>query len=190
MYPGKILHILTIHKNPSPRPQDDDPTEEIARLATEPRLQLPPSLKPSASENALTGGRGDETKISEKTIKPEILMDLSRLACDDTADEECRLFDEGLLIAGRPKRKLSRVSSDSACIPCPSPEVRFQVGDDDPPSLRHSQTDLTTCGLMDDEVAGMEAAAARSERLEAEAPEEGLEEVEGADGAAGRRWRR
>lgn len=100
-------------------------------------------MKPSASENAITAARSDDNKISEKNIKPEILMDLSRLTCDESQQQRI-VFDEELLgTPTRPKRKLSRVSSDSACRVMP--EVKFQVGgDDEPPSVRHSQTDLST----------------------------------------------
>ena len=99
-------------------------------------------------------GRTDDNKISEKNIKPEILMDLSRVS--EEMDEPPRPLDDHL---ARPKRKLSRVSSDSACRATVAQEhrqseVKFHIGpaysDEEPPSLRHSRTDLTVDDFIGD----------------------------------------
>ncbi|XP_058790086.1 uncharacterized protein LOC131663616 isoform X2 [Phymastichus coffea] len=121
----------------------------IERLTAEARLQ-PATIKPSASENALSG-RAIDDKISEKNIKPEILMDLSRVS--DELEEQQR--QQRLLTDTGGKRRLSRVSSDSACPPpLPSSQVKFRLGgqtfsDEEPPSSRHSETDLVSVGLDD-----------------------------------------
>lgn len=131
----------------------------INRLATSEikttRLQLKtPALKLSASENALGVNNGDD-KISEKNLKPEILMDLSKLSADDDK-QKLTLFEEDESAILPRKRKLSRVSSDSACRNVVRADaVKFKLGgdnsgdysDDEPPSLRHSQTDLVSFGL-------------------------------------------
>lgn len=64
-------------------------------------------------------------------------MDLS-LACAD----ERKTFDSS---PSRHKRKLGRVSSDTAALYVEPPQVKFQVGDEE----SRSRTDLTTFGLRE-----------------------------------------
>uniref|UniRef100_A0ABD2X0H4 Multiple PDZ domain protein n=1 Tax=Trichogramma kaykai TaxID=54128 RepID=A0ABD2X0H4_9HYME len=93
------------------------------------------TLKPSASETALTL-RSEDNKVSEKNIKPEILMDLSRV--NEEADDGPRPLDREFADA-KPKRKLSRVSSDSACRITsheqPLPRVKFHIGEESEQTL-------------------------------------------------------
>jgi hypothetical protein len=115
---------LKAHRVIMPLQEDEEEEAEaggVPRPATDkgsPEARVAPSLglKPSASENAIAGAWAEDNMISEKNIKPEILMDLSRVTDDLVPEqrEQCLLEDE-LLVAAKPKRKLSRVSSDSAC---------------------------------------------------------------------------
>lgn len=83
--------------------------EAKAKAETPTKLHLPVLLK-STSESKLMPVVVEE-KISEKNIKPEILMDLSQVSPSGIRDLEEELLDSPL---GQPtKRKLSRVSSDS-----------------------------------------------------------------------------
>ncbi|XP_011504694.1 PREDICTED: uncharacterized protein LOC105367624 [Ceratosolen solmsi marchali] len=158
---AKILTAEEAADNISKRDQSlRDPSMDgrttIANLISDrsiPEARVPPSssLKPSASENAIAGIWNDDNMISEKNIDPKILMDLSRVT-SDLVHEQCEQyhFDEEHLTVTKPKRKLSRVSSDSAC--GVKSNVTFHFGDNgcfnaEMLSDRHSQVNLVAYEL-------------------------------------------
>ncbi|KAJ8674601.1 hypothetical protein QAD02_005863, partial [Eretmocerus hayati] len=192
----------------------DTPMESISgardsRPEEPARLLAPLTLKPSASDNALLRSKGDVEKVSERNIRPEILMDLSR-AAEESAIEERALEEQQLRVGSAAvgsKRRLSRVSSDSeACRRVQHPEevlqspptatldggpFLFEIGPPQvgfsPPSRR--ETKIASCDSPEIELSFEMQRAQGADKLEKETAGDGTRGQPVVEAITARRWK-